>query len=130
MHADDGIQQESATDEGAHWQDVCAIDEVLPGTGVATLIEGEQIAIVRTRHDRFYAISNFDPFSKAFVLARGIVGDKAGVPKIASPIYKQSFNLETGQCLDDANVRLAVYATRVVAGRIHVAVPDQLTKPE
>src|SRR4051812_46177666 len=97
--------ESSPCDEPLLWEDVCAIDDVLPGTGAAALVGGEQIAIVRTRSDALYAISNFDPFSKAFVLARGIVGDRAGVPKIASPIYKQSFDLQTGQCLDDGAVR-------------------------
>ena len=55
---------------------------------------------------RLFAIGNFDPFSKAFVLCRGIVGDKGGVPKIASPIYKQTFDLRTGQCLEDPRVRV------------------------
>jgi nitrite reductase (NADH) small subunit len=55
------------------------------------------------------------------VLARGIVGDKTGIPKIASPIYKQSFNLVTGECLDDPNVRLPVYAVRIVSGRIQIS---------
>ena len=104
------------------WRDVCAIDDVLPGTGVAALIEGEQIAIVRTRDGLFAALSNFDPFSNAFVIARGIVGDRAGVPKIASPIYKQNFSLNTGECLDDPSVRLAVFPIRVLAGRIQVSV--------
>jgi nitrite reductase (NADH) small subunit len=115
--------ESSTSGEPLLWEDVCAIDDVLPGTGAAALVGGEQIAIVRTRSDALYAISNFDPFSKAFVLARGIVGDRAGVPKIASPIYKQSFDLQTGQCLDDEGVRLPVYAARVVAGRIQVAIP-------
>jgi nitrite reductase (NADH) small subunit len=103
------------------WQDVCPIDHVLPGTGAAALIQGEQIAIVRTYEGRLAALSNFDPFSNAFVIARGIVGDRGGVPKIASPIYKQSFSLETGECLDDSSVRLRVYPIRVYAGRIQVA---------
>ena len=106
----------------SEWRDVCAIDDVIPGTGVAALIDGNQIAIVRTRDGRFAALSNFDPFSNAFVIARGIVGDRAGVPKIASPIYKQNFSLETGQCLDDPSVRLAVYPIRVVSGRIQISV--------
>ena len=118
--------ESSTSAEPLLWEDVCAIDDVLPGTGAAALVGGEQIAIVRTRGDALYAISNFDPFSKAFVLARGIVGDRAGVPKIASPIYKQSFDLQTGQCLDDEGVRLPVYAARVVAGRIQVAIPTVL----
>ncbi|HEY0465258.1 MAG TPA: nitrite reductase small subunit NirD [Polyangiaceae bacterium] len=108
--------------EVTQWRDVCAIDDVLPGTGVAALIDGEQIAIIRTRDGMFAALSNFDPFSNAFVIARGIVGDRAGVPKIASPIYKQNFSLQTGECLDDPSVRLAVYPIRVLAGRIQVSV--------
>jgi nitrite reductase (NADH) small subunit len=116
------VQPTLATKPLLNWIEVCAIDDVVPGTGVAAMLAGEQIAIVRTRRDAWYAISNFDPFSNAFVLARGIVGDRAGVPKIASPIYKQNFNLETGQCLDDDNVRVPVYALRIVDGRVQVAI--------
>jgi nitrite reductase (NADH) small subunit len=107
--------------DASDWRDVCAIDDVIPGTGVAALIDGNQIAIIRTRDGRVAALSNFDPFSNAFVIARGIVGDRAGVPKIASPIYKQNFSLETGECLDDRSVRLAVYPVRVASGRIQVS---------
>jgi nitrite reductase (NADH) small subunit len=105
------------------WQDICALEDLVPGTGAAALLAGEQIALVRTRDDRLFAISNFDPFSRAFVLARGIVGDKNGAPKIASPIYKQSFNLETGECFDDPQVKLPVYSVRLLANRIEVALP-------
>ena len=101
------------------WEDVCGLDDVTVETGVCALIAGRQIAIVRTEHS-VYALGNFDPFSKAFVLSRGIVGDRGGVPKIASPIYKQSFDLRTGQCLDDPKVRVPVYEVRVERGRILV----------
>lgn len=115
----DALNPES--DSATHaWVDVCSVDDVVPGTGVAALLEGEQIAIVRTRNDSFHAVGNFDPFSRAFVMSRGIVGDRAGVAKIASPIYKQSFNLETGQCLDDESVRLPVYPVRIVNGRVRI----------
>ena len=107
--------------EAKEWRDVCAVDDVFPGTGVAALIDGEQIAIVRTRDGLFAALSNFDPFSNAFVIARGIVGDRAGVPRIASPIYRQSFCLQTGECFEDREVRLEVFPIRVLGGRIQVA---------
>lgn len=112
----------------AEWLDACALDDVLPGTGVAALVLGEQIAIVRARDGEVFALSNFDPFSKAFVIARGIVGDKDGVRKIASPIYKQSFCLATGRCLDDKNVGLQTFRLRVVAGRILINVADMGSK--
>jgi nitrite reductase (NADH) small subunit len=103
----------------AGWEDVCAVEDVLPGTGVCALVAGSQVAIVRTA-TAIYAIGNFDPFSKAFVLSRGIVGDRGGIPKIASPIYKQTFDLRTGQCLDDPAVRIPTYEVRVERGRILV----------
>ncbi len=102
------------------WVDVCALDEIVPDTGVCALVGAQQIAIVRVGEDRVFALDNFDPFAKAFVLSRGIVGDKNGVPKIASPIYKQGFDLRTGQCLDDATVRIPIYETRVRGGRVEV----------
>ena len=101
------------------WEDACALEDVPPDTGVCALVAGRQVAIVRAG-DAVYALSNFDPFSKAFVLSRGIVGDRGGVPKIASPIYKQSFDLRTGQCLDDPRVRVPVHEVRVERGRILV----------
>jgi nitrite reductase (NADH) small subunit len=107
--------------ETESWIDVCELSDIDPDTGVCALVGGRQIALVRVGDgDRVYAICNFDPFSKAFVLSRGIVGDKAGIPKIASPIYKQSFDLRTGQCLDDPTVRVRPYPARVRDGRVEI----------
>jgi nitrite reductase (NADH) small subunit len=103
----------------ATWVDICALDEIVPDTGVCALVGARQIAIVRAG-DAVYAVDNFDPFSKAYVLSRGIVGDKGGAPKIASPIYKQSFDLRSGVCLDDPSVSIAVFDVRVRDGRVEV----------
>ena len=105
------------------WSDVCAVDDILPDSGAPALLAGRQIAIVRLGTGRIFALSNYDPFSEAFVIARGIVGDRAGCPKIASPIYKQNFDLRTGVCLDDPSVTLPTYPVRVRDGRIEIALP-------
>lgn len=106
----------------AIWQDVCELEELLPGTGVAALIDEKQVAVVRSSDGAaVYALSNYDPFSHANVISRGIVGDRGGVPKIASPMYKHNFDLRTGACLDNASVQLQTYPVRVVDGRIQVA---------
>lgn len=114
----------AAREEGAaggRWIDVCALDDIVPQTGVCALLGRKQVAIFRVvPGDELYALSNFDPFSKAFVLSRGIVGDRAGVPKVASPVFKQSFDLRTGQCLDDAAVSVRSYPVRVRGGRVEV----------
>jgi nitrite reductase (NADH) small subunit len=106
----------------AAWHAICRVEDIIPGTGVAALVQGVQIALVRPfADDQIFALSNYDPFSQAFVLARGIVGDKNGVLKITSPIYKQGFDLVTGSCLDDATVSIPTYPTHIEAGVISVS---------
>ncbi len=101
------------------WTDVCALEDIVPWTGVAALIGQRQVAIFRAGA-QVYALSNYDPFGQAFVLSRGLLGSKGDIPKVASPLYKQSFDLRTGECLDDPSVRIPSYPVRVVAGRIQV----------
>jgi nitrite reductase (NADH) small subunit len=103
------------------WVRVCALDDILPDTGVCCLVGREQVALFRVgKGERLYAIGNFDPFSRANVLSRGIVGDRAGKVKVASPVYKQSFCLESGICLDDPNVSVPVYEVRLISGMIEL----------
>ncbi|MEM6252302.1 MAG: nitrite reductase small subunit NirD [Cyanobacteria bacterium P01_D01_bin.156] len=103
------------------WIAICPLDAIAPNTGVNALVGTNQVAIFRIGEtDEIYAIDNFDPFSKAFVMSRGIIGDRKGVLKVASPIYKQNFNLKTGACLDDDSVKLASYPARLVDGQVEV----------
>lgn len=103
------------------WIPVCPIDRILPNTGVCALVNGEQVAIFRVGQEaELYAIGNFDPFSRAYVLSRGIVGDRNGVPKVASPIYKQNFSLVTGQCLDDETIGVPIFPVRLIEGQVQV----------
>ena len=105
------------------WVGVCPESALTVDRGVCALVDGVQIALFRLADGAVYALSNFDPFSQAHVLSRGIVGDRDGTPKVASPVYKQSFDLATGRCLDDAAVAVPVYPTRIVGGRVEVALP-------
>lgn len=103
------------------WVDVCALDDLIPDRGVCALVGDRQVAIFRvTPHDELFAVSNYDPFSRAFVLSRGIVGSHGDAPKVASPVYKQTFDLRTGTCLDDGSVHIKTYGVRVVNGRVQV----------
>jgi nitrite reductase (NADH) small subunit len=117
------LKRPDALAEAGEWVDVCAFSDLVRGSGLGALVRDQQVAVILSRDGkRVYAISNFDPFSKAFVLSRGIIGDAGGTPKIASPIYKQCFNLLTGECLDDPSVRVATYPVRVEQGRIELQV--------
>jgi len=105
--------------EQPEWSAVCRLGDILPNTGVCVLLAGEQVAVFRVgTGEACFAIGNFDPFSRANVLARGIIGDRNGRLKVASPIYKQSFCLKTGECLDDEAVSVPAYELRVLASGV------------
>jgi nitrite reductase (NADH) small subunit len=104
----------------AHWTAVCRYDDLIPERGVAALVDGIAVAVFRTHEGALYALANLDPFSRASVLARGIVGDRGGRATVASPVYKQVFELATGTCLDDPSVSVSTYPVRVVNGVVEV----------
>ncbi|MBD2741723.1 nitrite reductase small subunit NirD [Coleofasciculus sp. FACHB-1120] len=109
----------------ATWVDICPLSAIAPNTGVCALVEDKQVAIFRVGQETdVFALGNYDPFSKAFVLSRGIVGDRNGIPKVASPIYKQNFNLLTGECLDDETVSVPTFPVRVVEDKVQVAISE------
>ncbi|GAB3833482.1 nitrite reductase small subunit NirD [Kribbella italica] len=99
---------------------VCAYEDLLPERGVAALVGDRQVALFRTYAGDVYALANTDPFSGANVLSRGIVGSRGEVPTVASPMFKQVFDLRTGVCLDDPAVAVAAYAVEVVDGQVLV----------
>jgi nitrite reductase (NADH) small subunit len=103
------------------WTTVCPLDRILANTGVCALVNDQQVAVFRVgTGSEVYAVSNYDPFSKAYVLSRGIVGDRNGIPKVASPIYKQNFSLITGECLDDPTVSLPTFPVQIVDEHVQV----------
>jgi len=95
------------------WAAVCRVDDIVPNTGVCALVAGRQVAVFRVDDDSFYALDNYDPFSRANVLSRGIVGDLKGEVVVASPVYKQHFSLVTGRCIEDETVSVPVYGVCV-----------------
>lgn len=105
------------------WIDVCHLDDLQPDSGVCALVKGKQVAIFyMPKEGAVFAIDNFDPFGRANVLSRGMIGDIGGMPMVASPLYKQHFNLQTGVCFEDETVKVAVYDVRMDNGRVIVNV--------
>lgn len=94
------------------WTVVCRFHDLLPERGVCALVHGEQVAVFRGWGGELYALSNYDPVGRAYVLSRGIVGNRGDVPTVASPLYKHSFDLRTGRCLDDPDVTVPVFRIR------------------
>ena len=103
------------------WVDICSIDDLQPNSGVCALVDKQQVAIFYMPDDEaIFAINNYDPFGDVHVLSRGLIGDINGRPMVASPLYKQHFDLQTGQCLEDETVKVPVYGVQINAGRVEV----------
>tara|TARA_R110001592_G_scaffold153410_1_gene381835 strand:- start:59 stop:376 length:318 start_codon:yes stop_codon:yes gene_type:complete len=103
------------------WTTVCHLDDILPNAGVAALVDETQVAIFRV-DNKVYALANKDPFSNANVLSRGIVGSLKGTLVVASPIYKQHFSLEAGNCLEDQTVSIPCYQVRTEGDLVQVQI--------
>ena len=106
-----------------NWTAVCLLDDIVPDTGVCALLNGRQVAVFRVGADRprVFAIDNVDPHSQAAVLSRGLVGSIGERIVVASPIYKQHFDLQSGECLEAPAQSVASYPARIDGGTVWVA---------
>ncbi|WP_243409972.1 nitrite reductase small subunit NirD [Pokkaliibacter plantistimulans] len=103
------------------WVKVCRKSELPDDSGVGALVHGHQIALFyQAELDRVFAIDNHDPVMDANVICHGIIGDLKGQWVVASPLLKQHYNLETGQCLEKSELRLRVWPVRVCQDQIEV----------
>lgn len=102
------------------WRTVCPLARVPSERGVAVLVDGQQVALFRTVGGTVHALSNRDPVSGAMVLSRGIVGTRGERDVVTSPMYKQSFDLATGECLELPGVSVPVHQVQVHAGFVAV----------
>ncbi|TXG01236.1 nitrite reductase small subunit NirD [Massilia arenae] len=105
------------------WTAVCLLSDIVPDTGVCALLNGHQVAVFRVGADepRVFAIDNYDPNSQAAVLSRGLVGSIGERIVVASPIYKQHFDLQSGECLEAPAQSVASYPARIDGGQVWVA---------
>jgi nitrite reductase (NADH) small subunit len=113
-----------STGTSAEWTSVCALDRLEPLWGEAALIDGVQVALVLLPDGSLFAVSNQDPATGSFVMSRGIVGSRGARPTLASPLHKQVYDLETGECFTSADYALRTFPVRVDHGTVQVQVRE------
>jgi len=105
----------------SQWTTICQYQDLTPNTGICALFESEHVAIFYCkRSEQLYAVSNIDPIANASVLSRGIMASLEDQMYVASPLYKQHFNLKTGACLEAPEHALKVYGIRRVNNDIQL----------
>jgi len=100
----------------SQWHDVCHANDLVTNSGVCALIGDTQVAIFKVQLDgeiNIFAIDNWDPIGEANVLYRGIVGTLTDKIVVASPLYKEHYDLATGACLERDDIQVSIYSVRV-----------------
>jgi len=103
------------------WHKVATLDDVVINSGICLLVEGQQVALfcmTAAGEPQFFAIGNYDPIGKANVLSRGITGSVGERLVVASPLYKQHFDLQTGQCLEYPDISVPVYPVKLAGQQL------------
>src|SRR5262245_1214266 len=106
------------------WVQVGKVQD-FPTNGGATIKYGKvQIAVFNfTSRDTWYACQQMCPHKKAFVLSRGILGDASGTPKIACPLHKKTFSLDSGTCLSGEDYAVQVFPVKVEGDNVYLELP-------
>lgn len=106
------------------WVEICAVSDLIPNSGVAALLGDTQVAIfyLPKEEQTLFALDNHDPFSKSNTMSRGILGDLKEQLVVAAPIYKQHFNLMTGECLEDEEVSLRTYPVKLEGDKVLLSI--------
>ncbi|WP_105901273.1 nitrite reductase small subunit NirD [Vibrio gangliei] len=97
------------------WHNICKLSQLDRHFGANALVGEQQIALfyLPTQECKVYAIDNWDPIGHAFVLSRGIIGDVKGKPCVASPLYKQHFDLQTGECVEQPETKVKTWPVKI-----------------
>ncbi len=113
------------TTNNKQWFDICDLNDILPSMGRCALFNQQQVAIFRVKDisgiELFYAIDNFCPFSGSNTLSRGLTGNISDKIVVASPLYKQHFDLSTGVCLEDNSISVKTYPVRLNGATVQLA---------
>ena len=104
-----------------NWIQVCFEDDLINDTGVCAKVNNQQVAIFKSsRLKQLFAISNYDPIGEANVLSRGIIGSLGEQVVVASPLYKEHFDLRTGTCVEKPEYSVKVFPVKVENGVVQI----------
>jgi nitrite reductase (NADH) large subunit len=118
------IEDEHEQELQRAWVKVGTVSD-FPRNGGATVKYGKvQIAVFNfADRGEWYACQQMCPHKKAFVLSQGIIGESGGTPKIACPLHKKTFSLESGKCLSGEEYEIRVFPVKVEAEDVFLELP-------
>merc|ERR1712194_27343 len=114
----------SMADESWHWVDVGTVEDFPKNGGGAVKVSNTELAVYRhSAVDQWYATQNSCPHKQLQVLSRGLIGLHGDTPKVACPIHKNTYNLDTGKGISNPGLNVAAFSCKVDGGRVLVHLP-------
>ncbi|MEO2049779.1 MAG: nitrite reductase large subunit NirB [Pirellulales bacterium] len=110
----------------SQWVEVGKVSD-FPRDGGAAIKYGDvQVAVFNfTSRGEWYACQNMCPHKNAFVLSRGILGSVGHTPKVACPLHKKPFSLQSGESLSGEDFSVKVFPVKVAGENVLVQLPPK-----
>ena len=109
------------------WFKTAPIAEFNENGGTAILYKDKQIAVFHFhKTNEWFASQNSCPHKMEMVLSRGLIGDKDGEHKVACPLHKNNFSLQTGKCLTTKGLDIEVYPVKIIDGYVYIGITESL----
>lgn len=103
------------------WYKAAKVDDFPKNGGACVKLLGRQIAVFNfTRRNEWFACQNMCPHKKEMALARGMIGESEGEPKVACPFHKRAFNLYSGENINGDEEPVETYPVKVEDGFVYV----------
>jgi len=107
------------------WVRVGRVEDFPLDGGMAVRHGNAQIAVYNfSSRGEWYATQNMCPHMRDMVLARGMLGDQKGTPKVACPQHKKTFSLKSGECLSGDSLKIRTFPVRIEDGYVMVELPS------
>jgi nitrite reductase (NADH) large subunit len=106
------------------WVRLASVRDVPVDGGVTARHGDAQIAVFNfTSRGAWYATQALCPHKSQMVLARGILGDHGGAPKVACPLHKKTFELSSGKCLSGEDLEIETFRVKIEGDDVLVELP-------
>ena len=107
------------------WVRMARVDAVPRDGGYAARHGATQIAIFNfASRGTWYATQNVCPHRGDAVLSRGLLGCQDGEAKVACPMHKKTFSLETGKGLSDPTFQVQAFPVEIRGDDVWVKLPS------
>lgn len=108
------------------WFKAVSVNEVPENGGICVKYNNKQIALFYfKRKASWYACQNLCPHKMEMVLSRGMLGDFEGIPKVACPLHKKTFSLESGENINGDLPSIATYPVKIIDGYVFIGFADE-----